>query len=76
MITEACSTGKPVHVAALPTLGRVSERDKFFRFQRGLTDSGRIRFFKGAIESWAYEPLREMERVAGLIQQAYLSCAA
>ena len=49
MITEACSTGKPVHVAPLPAQGRrVSERDKFSRFQRGLEESGRIRFFKGA----------------------------
>ncbi len=74
MVTEACSTGKPVHVAQLPALGRrVSERDKFARFQRGLEESGRIRFFKGKIETWAYEPLREMERIASLIQQAYLS---
>lgn len=76
MITEACSTGKPVHVAQLPAQGRrVSERDKFTRFQRGLEESGRIRFFKGQIETWAYEPLREMERIARLIQQAYLSRA-
>ncbi len=76
MITEACSTGKPVHVVQLPAQGRrVSERDKFARFQRGLAESGRIRFFEGRIESWAYEPLREMERVAGLIQEAYLSRA-
>ena len=76
MITEACSTGKPVHVVPLPAQGRrVSERDKFARFQRGLEESGRIRFFKGEIETWAYEPLREMERIASLIQQAYLSRA-
>ena len=74
MVTEACSTGKPVHVVQLPAQGRrVSERDKFTRFQRGLEESGRIRFFKGKIETWAYEPLREMERIASLIQEAYLS---
>ena len=74
MITEACGTGKPVHVVQLPAQGRrVSERDKFTRFQRGLEESGRIRFFKGEIEAWAYEPLREMERIASLIQEAYLS---
>ena len=62
---------------AAPRAGRrVSERDKFARFQRGLEESGRIRFFKGTIETWAYEPLREMERIASLIQQAYLSRAA
>ena len=74
MVTEACSTGKPVHVVQLPALGRrMSKRDKFTRFQGGLQESGRIRFFNGKIETWAYEPLREMERIASLIQQAYLS---
>jgi len=74
MVTEACSTGKPVHVVALPSLKRkVSERDKFTRFLRSLEESGRIRFFNGQIETWAYEPLREMERIASLIQQAFLS---
>ncbi len=75
MITEACSTGKPVHVVQLPSQGRrgTGERDKFTRFQRSLEGSERIRFFKGAIEAWSYEPLREMQRIAGLIQQAYLS---
>jgi uncharacterized protein len=74
MISEACSTGKPVYVAMLPAPGRrgSSERDKFSRFHRNLQNSGRIRFFDGRIEDWAYEPLREMERVAQLIRHAYL----
>ena len=74
MVTEACSTGKPVHVVQLPSLKRrVSERDKFSRFHHKLEESGRTRVFKGRIETWTYEPLREMERVASLIQEAYLS---
>jgi mitochondrial fission protein ELM1 len=75
MVTEACSTGKPVHVVMLPTPGRRSGggRDKFSRFHRSLEESGRIRPFNGRIESWTYEPLREMERVAGLIGEAYLA---
>jgi uncharacterized protein len=74
MISEPCSTGKPVHVVQLPTKGRRGgERDKFARFQRSLVESGRIRFFDGRIEAWTYEPLREIERVARLIQQAYLA---
>lgn len=74
MVTEACSTGKPVHVIQLPSLGRrSSERDKFSRFHHKLEESGRTRVFKGRIETWTYEPLREMERVASLIQEAYLS---
>ncbi len=75
MISEACSTGKPVHVSMLPPQRRrgASERDKFSRFHRNLESSGRIRLFGGAIENWSYPPLREMERVASLIQAAYLS---
>jgi uncharacterized protein len=74
MITEPCSTGKPVHVVPLPTKGRHGgERDKFARFQRSLVESGRIRFFDGRIETWSYEPLREMERVASLIHRAFLA---
>ncbi|MBI4724608.1 MAG: mitochondrial fission ELM1 family protein [Rhodomicrobium sp.] len=75
MISEACSTGKPVHVAMLPAQGRrgASERDKFSRFHRSLENSGRIRLFRGKIEAWTYQPLREMERAARLIQEAYLS---
>ena len=74
MISEACSTGKPVHVVMLPTPGRrANGRDKFSRFHRRLQESGRIRAFDGRIETWTYEPLREMERVAGLVQEAYLA---
>lgn len=76
MITEACSTGKSVHVAQLPLKRRPSERDKFARFHHNLAENGRIRFFDGHIQSWTYEPLREMERIAGLIQEAYLSRSA
>ncbi len=75
MVTEACSTGKPVHVVALPSTSRSggSRRDKFARFHRSLQESGRTRPFNGHIESWTYQPLREMERVARLIREAYLS---
>lgn len=75
MVTEACSTGKPVHVVMLPGNGRRGEgsQDKWFRFHRSLQDSGRTRVFDGRIETWTYEPLREMERIARLIREAYLS---
>jgi uncharacterized protein len=74
MISEACWTGKPVHIASLPVRGRgrAGERDKFARFHRSLEESGRIRFFDGRIESWTYQPLREMERIAALIKDAYV----
>jgi mitochondrial fission protein ELM1 len=75
MISEACSTGKPVYVAMLRPQGwrGAGERDKFVQFHRRLEKSGRIRPFKGSVEMWTYEPLREMERVAGLVRSAFLA---
>jgi mitochondrial fission protein ELM1 len=66
MISEACATGKPVHVVKLP-----GTSEKFNAFYQALQDSGRIRFFSGTLENWTYSPLREMQRVASLIRAAY-----
>jgi mitochondrial fission protein ELM1 len=75
MVSEACSTGKPVHVLMLPTPGRRGgeSRDKFHRFHESLQKSGRTRVFNGRLETWSYEPLREMERVARLVRETYLA---
>jgi uncharacterized protein len=75
MVTEACSTGKPVHVAFLPAPGNrgATTRDKFFRFHDSFQKAGRTRPFTGPLERWSYEPLHEMERVARLVQEAYLA---
>jgi len=72
MITEAASTGKPVHIARLP-LRRGSGRNKFAEFVRRLEESGRVRYFDGQIESWSYEPLREMQRVADILRRDFLA---
>ncbi len=66
MISEACSTGKPVHMIQLPGYSR--KRD---RFHQKLYDLGCMRVFTGALEHWTYEPLRERERVAVLVREAY-----
>ena len=66
MICEACSTGKPVHVIQLPGHSR-----KIAAFHRSFLASGRIRPFNGVLEHWHYEPLREKERVATLVREAY-----
>jgi mitochondrial fission protein ELM1 len=68
MICEACSTGKPVHMIELPGYSR-----KIAAFQRSFLASGRIRTFNGMLEYWQYEPLREKERVAALVRQAYIT---
>ncbi len=67
MISEACSTGKPVYVVKLP-----GGSDKFNGFHQKFLRSGRIRFLEDKLESWPQdEPLREMERVAALIRRRY-----
>jgi uncharacterized protein len=63
MISEACATGKPVHVFD------VGERNKKFRrFHRALMDDGITRPFSGRIEWWAYDPPNETEKVAASVR--------
>ncbi len=66
MISEVASTGKPVQVIKLPGFS-----PKFSAFHQSLIDSGRMRWFEGALERWNYPPLQEVTRVAALIRAAY-----
>lgn len=59
MVSEACSTGKPVFVA--PLAGGSS---KFRRFHARLAEAGMTRPFAGRFERWTYTPLDETSRVA------------
>ena len=63
MVSEACATGKPVHVFHLP-----GGSEKFRRFHAAFEAAGFTRPFAGRLESWSYDPPRETERVAGLIR--------
>jgi mitochondrial fission protein ELM1 len=64
MASEACATGKPVHVAALePETGRLAA------FHARLRQEGYTRPFAGRLESWAYEPLRETGRVGAILAE-------
>ena len=58
MVSEACTTGKPVHVIELP-----GGSAKFDRFHESLRRAGCARPFTGRLEHWRYPPLRETERV-------------
>ncbi len=60
MVSEACFTGKPVHV--FPLSG--GKRSKFERFHRSLMDAGLTRPFTGTIDSWSYPPLDERRSLA------------
>ena len=63
MVCEACATGKPVHVIPL---GRAPRRRR--RFLDTMVAEGYIRWFDGRLGVWDYPPLRETERVAGVLR--------
>ena len=63
MVSEAASTGKPVHVVALE-----GGSAKFRRFHDLLRRAGIARAFTGAIERWSYEPPDDTERAAAEIR--------
>lgn len=60
MISEACSTGKPVYIVPLPG----GENSKFATFHNLLVSEGRARFFDGRLDSWSYAPLDDTLRAA------------
>jgi uncharacterized protein len=62
MVTEAASTGKPVHVVALDGGSR-----KFAAFHRQMREAGVTRPFTGALERWSYAPLNDTKTAAAEI---------
>ena len=64
MVSEAASTGKPVHVVDLK-----GGSGKFTRFHRSLRNAGITRPFAGTLERWDYEPLAETHRIAAEIRR-------
>jgi mitochondrial fission protein ELM1 len=63
MVTEAASTGKPVHVIPLEGGSR-----KFRDFHRLMQEAGATRPFTGTLESWRYDPPNDTARAAALIR--------
>ncbi len=66
MVSEACSTGKPVHLIQLP-----GHSEKFGFFHDSLLADQRIRIFNGKLHNWNYPRLLEMERIAQLMLAQY-----
>lgn len=62
MLSEAASTGKPVHLVRLD-----GPASKFDRLHQALIDHGALRPFEGRLDGWRYRPLDETGRVATLI---------
>jgi mitochondrial fission protein ELM1 len=59
MVSEAASTGKPLHIVDLKGYS-----PKFARFHDALRAAGITRPFTGKLESWHYTPLAETDRAA------------
>jgi mitochondrial fission protein ELM1 len=66
MATEAASTAKPVHILAVD-----GSAGKLERFHQSLARRGCARPFKGKLETWAYPPLLETDRVAAAVLTAW-----
>lgn len=64
MVTEACASGKPVYIYALP-----GGSEKFEQFHEGLTLRGYARLYEGSLESCPSNRLYEMTRVARAVAQ-------
>ncbi len=64
MTSEACSSGKPVHVYHFPG---GSARFRFFH--EDLVQAGITRPFVGHFENWQYAPLNETARAAAFVRE-------
>ncbi|MDD3287632.1 MAG: mitochondrial fission ELM1 family protein [Alphaproteobacteria bacterium] len=64
MVSEACSTGKPVYVVEL-----AGGSEKFRLFHQTLRDDGFTRPFTGALEKWSYQPLNDVQLVANRVRE-------
>lgn len=63
MVSEACTTGKPVYVIDLP-----GGSPKFNRFHEGMRAEGMTRPFHGVLEHWTYPPLDDVGAVVARIR--------
>lgn len=68
MVTEAASTGKPVHILPMVPL---KPQAKFRHLRDSLISRGSARLFEGRLDTWSYSPLAETERAAHAILQGF-----
>ncbi len=66
MISEACSTGKPVYVARLP--GKSKRFDAFFD---NLRRHGLIQWFDGHLAQWENKRLDDMDHIAEQVRERF-----
>ncbi len=65
MISEAAMTGKPVYIAMMKSY---KPTGRFKKFYSQLKDLGITRELKDRIESWSYNSLNEVSRIAPIIK--------
>lgn len=70
MVTEAATTGKPVHILAMDH-HVLRSGSKFDLFHQSLQHEGLIRPFNGELRSWNYTPLNETQRAADFVLKLY-----
>ncbi|HEX3952588.1 MAG TPA: mitochondrial fission ELM1 family protein [Stellaceae bacterium] len=63
MVSEAASTGKPVHIIEL-----AGGDAKFARFHAAMREAGITRPFRGEIERWSYTPLDDTARAGAALR--------
>jgi mitochondrial fission protein ELM1 len=66
MISEACATGKPIHVFDMGERHR-----KLRQFHAKLMADGVTRRFAGKVEQWSYDPLNETGKIAGIVLEQF-----
>ena len=65
MISEAAVTGKPVYLAMMKS---IKNNYRFKKFYNKLNELGITKELKDNIETWGYENLNEVDRIAPLIK--------
>jgi mitochondrial fission protein ELM1 len=65
MISEAAMTGKPVYIAMMRSL---KPTGRFKKFYSQLRDLGITRELENTVESWSYNKLNEVTRIAPIIK--------
>ena len=65
MISEAAMTGKPVYIAMMKS---IKPTGRFKKFYSQLRDLGITRELENTVESWSYNRLNEVTRIAPIIK--------
>ena len=65
MISEAAMTGKPVYIAMMKSF---KPTGKFKKFDSQLRDLGITRELEDTVESWSYNKLNEVTRIAPIVK--------